>query len=125
MGPGVFLRPDRMVGMSCVAAIRSTGQYGEFPPLPMSRPKWTQAKRNRLESFAASTDPRLRAIAAAHPLSSKGVLGRMISDPDVGVRRAAIKNPRATDAMIEVALVDRDPGIAAFARLLRTEDTDD
>lgn len=91
----------------------------------MSLPKWTGAKKNRMDSFASSPDPKIRAIAAAHPLTSKGVLGRMISDPDVGVRRAAIKNPSATDAMISVALVDRDPGIAAYARLLRTEDTDD
>lgn len=79
----------------------------------------------RLEDMAVSTDPKLRAIAAAHPRLQPQLLLLRLMDPDASVRRAAVKNPAITYHLLEVALKDEDLGIAAYARLMMEEENDE
>ncbi len=104
--------------MSCITGIGSQDDWHSDEKLNYSAPKWTDSKRKRLAQMAYADDPRLRAIAAAHPKTPALTLIELMHDPDVQVRRAAIKNPNATAHMVEWALADEDLGIAAYARML-------
>lgn len=113
--------------MSCVPNIRASARPGiltAYLPLPRSTPAWTAAKMRRLERFANSETVALRAVAAGHPRTPRSTIGRLLLDEDVTVRRAAVKNPMITYPQLLQAIHDADMGIAAYARLLTTEEID-
>lgn len=112
--------------MSCIAVV---GRRRFFGPecnviLPRSLPPWTKSKDARLKNFSVDKNPLVRQIAAAHPRTPHDRLVELVTDEDVNVRRAAIKNPAVTERMIRIALDDEDRGIAAYARMLQREDED-
>lgn len=72
----------------------------------------------RLEAFAASEDPKLRAIAASHPRLPANLLLKLLTDSVPSVRRAAVKNTSIPSSMLVIAEKDSDLGIAAYAKLL-------
>lgn len=101
--------------MSCIPMV---GKFpkGGGPNLPRSTPMWTERKRKRLESFAHSVDPWMRAIAAEHPRIATNLLVDLLQDDVAHVRRCAAKNVSMTPELFELLLGDEDPGIVAYAR---------
>lgn len=86
-------------------------------------PPWTGSKMERMLRFTLSADPKLRAVAAAHPTTRGSRLLALLLDEDVAVRRAAVKNGNMLETFYLLAARDSDPGISAYARMvLKTEE---
>jgi hypothetical protein len=87
--------------------------------LPRHSPPWTVHKQRMLMEQVNDTHPRIRAIAAANPRVNGTTLLWLMQDPELEVRRAAVKNPTATRAMWQIVRdYDTDPGMVAYARMM-------
>lgn len=111
---------DAEVVVSCITVIgrRYSVPEGCEEPLRYTGPEWTTSKAKRLYDMAVSTNPKKRAVAAAHPRTRPGVLWGLLTDEDVIVRTAAVKNPKLDARMRSLAAQDEDAGIRAYAKFL-------
>jgi len=112
--------------MSCITVVGRIDRWGldDKTKLPMTLPKWTDRKAQRLARMAKSETVALRAVAAGHPRTPRAALAILLRDDEIHVRRVAVKNPILSNKLLAVASKDSDPGIAAYARLLIAESVD-
>jgi len=106
--------------MSCITIIGMNRYWAEDcdEVLPRTEVPFTESKRRRLEGFARSDNPKLRAIAAQHPRTPRDVLFGLTHDPETRVRSALVRNPEFGASACYVLKNDEDPGIRAYARMV-------
>lgn len=92
--------------------------------LAQSMPQWSPRKAARQEDMSRSHFASIREVAANHPRATPEQMNRLMSDPEVTVRRAAVRNVSITYENMVYMTYDSDPGIAAYAAMMVWEMAD-